>query len=145
MRNAVVKILVVDDYEPFSLFLHLKLQSRPALQIVSETSDGLQAVQKAEELQPDLILLDISLPKLNGIKAARQIRKSAPQSRIIFVSQESSPDLIQEALSSGTCGYVVKSKANHDLLANVDAALESRPPLGGALAHRFTNAMHAPR
>lgn len=134
MRNAVVQILVVDDYEPFRRFLHLKLQSRPELQIVSEASDGLQAVQKAEELQPDLILLDISLPKLNGIEAARQIRKSAPQSRIIFVSQESSPDLVQEALSLGTCGYVVKSKADHDLLATVDAALESSQLLSGAVA-----------
>jgi len=130
MRNAIVHILVVDDYEPFRRFLHLKLQSRPELQIVSEASDGLQAVQKAEELQPDVILLDISLPKLNGIEAARQIRKSAPQSRIIFVSQESSPDLVQEALSLGNCGYVVKSKADRDLLASVDAALESRELLG---------------
>jgi DNA-binding NarL/FixJ family response regulator len=72
----------------------------------------MQAVRKAEELQPDLILLDIGLPKLNGIEAARQIRKSAPQSRIIFVSQESSPDIVQEALSLGTCGYVVKAKPN---------------------------------
>ena len=130
MRNAIVHILVVDDYEPFRRFLHLKLQSRPELQIVSEASDGLQAVQKAEELQPDVILLDISLPKLNGIEAARQIRKSAPQSKIIFVSQESSPDLVQEALSLGNCGYVVRSKADRDLLASVDAALESRELLG---------------
>ena len=81
-----------------------------------------------------MILLDISLPRLNGIEAARQIRKSAPQSRIIFVSQESSPDLVQEAWSLGTCGYVVKSKADHDLLAAVDAALESSELLSGALA-----------
>lgn len=89
MRHAVVQILVVDDYEPFRRFLHWKLQSGPELRIVSEASDGLEAVRKAEELQPHLILLDIGLPKLNGIEAARQIRKSAPQSRIIFVSQES--------------------------------------------------------
>jgi DNA-binding NarL/FixJ family response regulator len=133
MSNAVVQILVVDDYEPFSRFLHLKLQSRPELQIVGEASDGLQAVQKAEELQPDLILLDIGLPKLNGIEAARQIRKSAPQSRIIFVSQESCPDIVQEALSLGACGYVVKSEAEHDLLATVDAVLEGSQFLNGAL------------
>ncbi len=126
MHHAVVQILVVDDYEPFRRFLHRKLQSRPELQIVSEASDGVQAVRKAEELQPDLILLDIGLPKLNGIEAARQIRKSAPRSRIIFVSQESSPDIVQEALSLGTCGYVVKSEAEHDLLATVDAVLECR-------------------
>jgi DNA-binding NarL/FixJ family response regulator len=89
-----VQILVVDDYEPFRRFLHRKLQSRPKLQIVGEAADGLQAVHQAEELHPDLILLDIGLPKLNGIEAARQIRKSAPQSRIIFVSQESSPNIV---------------------------------------------------
>jgi DNA-binding NarL/FixJ family response regulator len=134
MCHAVVQILVVDDYEPFRRFLHRKLQSRPELQIVSEASDGLQAVQQAEELQPDLILLDIGLPKLNGIEAARRIRKSAPQSRIIFVSEESSPDIVQEALSLGTCAYVVKSKAGHDLLATVDAVLEGSHFLSGTLA-----------
>jgi DNA-binding NarL/FixJ family response regulator len=133
MRHAVVQILVVDDFEPFRRFLHFKLQSRPESQIVGEASDGLQAVRKAEELQPDLILLDIGLPKLNGIEAARQIRKSAPQSRIIFVTQESSPDIVLEALSLGTCGYVVKSKAEHDLLTTVDAVLEGSPFLSGAL------------
>jgi DNA-binding NarL/FixJ family response regulator len=143
MRKAVVQILVVDDYEPFRRFLHLKLQSRPELQIVSVASDGLQAVQKAEELQPDLILLDIGLPKLNGIEAARQIRKSAPQSRIIFVSQESSPDIVQEALSLGTCGYVVKSKADHDLLATVDAVLEAASFSAVHWQEQFTNAMHS--
>jgi DNA-binding NarL/FixJ family response regulator len=134
MRNGIVQILVVDDFEPFRRFLHWKLQSRPKWHIVSEASDGLQAVRKAQELQPDLILLDIGLPKLNGIEAARQIRESAPQSRIIFVSQESSPDIVQEALSLGTCGYVVKSKAEHDLLATVDEVLEGSQFLGGALA-----------
>jgi DNA-binding NarL/FixJ family response regulator len=122
LATSPVRVLVVDDYEPIRRFLRLKLQSRPELQIVSEASDGLQAVHQAEELQPDLILLDIGLPKLNGIEAARKIRRSAPQARIIFVSQESSPEIVQEALSLGT-GYVVKSKAEHDLLATLDAVL----------------------
>jgi len=89
-----------------------------------------------------LILLDIGLPKLNGIEAARQIRKSAPQSRIIFVSQESSLDIVQEAISLGTCRYDVKSKAEHDILATVDAVLEGRQFLRGASAEQFTDAIH---
>ena len=91
--------------------------------MVSEASDGLEAVQKAEELKPDLILLDIGLPSLNGIAAARQIRKLSPESKIIFVSQESSADIIQEALNLGAWAYVLKTRAQSDLPAAVDAVL----------------------
>jgi DNA-binding NarL/FixJ family response regulator len=112
------------------------LQTRLELRILAEAADGLEAVQKAQELKPDLILLDIGLPTLNGIEAARQIRKFAPESKIIFVSQESSADIVQEALSLGTCGYVVKSQAQSDLLAAVDAVLEGRQFLGGGLTRR---------
>src|ERR1700691_1398239 len=94
---ASVRVLVVDDYEPFRRFVCSTLAERPELLIVGETSDGLAAGQKAEELKPDLILLDVGLPTLNGIEAARQIRKIAPESKIIFVSQESSTDVVQEA------------------------------------------------
>ena len=76
--SRAIRILVVDDYEPFRRFLRLKLHSRPELQIVGEASDGLQAVQKAQELQPDLILLDIGLPRLNGIEAANWISRLIP-------------------------------------------------------------------
>src|SRR6266403_1640610 len=78
------------------------------LRVIGEVSDGLEAVQKCVELQPDLILLDISLPSLNGIKAARQIRRLVPESKVIFLTQESSVDVVQEALSLGAQGYVVK-------------------------------------
>jgi DNA-binding NarL/FixJ family response regulator len=76
------------------------------LQVIGEVSDGLEAVQKAEELQPDLIVLDIGLPTLDGIEAARRIRKFSPESKIVFLSQESSADVVQEAFSLGTLGYV---------------------------------------
>jgi DNA-binding NarL/FixJ family response regulator len=99
------------------------LEKRSELQVICEVSDGMEAVQKAEELKPDLILLDIGLPKLNGIEAARQIRKLSPQSKIIFVSQESSADMVQAALSSGALGYVVKTRAGSDLLAAIEAAI----------------------
>jgi DNA-binding NarL/FixJ family response regulator len=96
---------VVDDYEPFRRLARSTLRKRPALQIVGEASDGLAAVRQAEELKPDLILLDIGLPGLNGLRAAREIRKLSPDSKIIFVSQESSPDVVQEALSLGAQGW----------------------------------------
>jgi DNA-binding NarL/FixJ family response regulator len=93
------------------------------LQIVGEVSDGLEAIQKAVELHPDLIVLDIGLPSLNGIETARQIRKLVPESKIIFLTQESSPDVVQEALSLGARGYVAKTKAHVDLFAAVEAVL----------------------
>lgn len=96
------------------------------MQVICEVSNGLEAVQKAEELKPDLILLDIGLPGLNGIEAARQIRQLATQSKIIFVSQESSPEVVQEALSLGAWGYIVKPRAASELMAAVEAVLEGR-------------------
>jgi DNA-binding NarL/FixJ family response regulator len=96
------------------------------LKIICEVSDGVEAVQKAEELKPDLMVLDLGIPTLNGIEAARQIRKVAPESKIIFVSVESSADVVQEALSSGGLGYVAKTKVGSDLLVAVETVLEGR-------------------
>lgn len=121
-----VRVLVVEDFEPFRRYVCSMMGDGSQLQVICEVSDGLEAVQKAQELQPDLILLDIGLPGLNGIGAARQIRKLAPQSKVLFVSQESSADVIEEALSSGALGYVVKAHAGNELLVAVEAAREGR-------------------
>jgi DNA-binding NarL/FixJ family response regulator len=102
------------------------LGTKPQLQVIGEVSDGLEAVHKAEEFKPDLILLDIGLPTLNGIAAARQIRKLSPESKIVFVSQESNADIVKEALSMGAEGYVVKTSAASDLLTAVEAICEGR-------------------
>ena len=115
----LVRVLLVDDFDAFRSFIRTALQGTQ-LQIIAEVSDGLEAVQKAEELQPDLILLDIGLPTLNGIEAARRIRKLAPRSKILFLSQESSADVIEEALKFGV-GYVIKTHAGSDLLATIEA------------------------
>jgi DNA-binding NarL/FixJ family response regulator len=119
-----VRILVVDDFEGFRRLICSTLGNRKDLQVIREASDGLEAVHKADELRPDLILLDISLPTLDGLTAARQIRKIAPESKIIFVSIESSPDLVQEAFSLGAAGYVLKTRIRSDLLAAVEGALK---------------------
>ncbi len=129
-----VRILVVEDFAPFRQFVCSMLGERPGLQVICEASDGLEAVQKAEELKPDLILLDIGLPTLNGIEAARRIRKLAPESKILFVSQESSPDVVQAALSLGALAYVVKAHAGSDLLAAVEAVCQGRQFVGRGLS-----------
>ncbi len=94
-----MRVLVVEDSAPFWPFIRSTLAERPDVQVIGEVADGLEAVQKAELLEPDLVLLDIGLPTLNGIEAARQIRKLAPASKIIFVSQESSCEVVQGALN----------------------------------------------
>jgi DNA-binding NarL/FixJ family response regulator len=118
-----VRVLIVEDFVPFRQFICSTLAKKPELQLIGEASDGLEAVQKADELKPDLILLDIGLPSLNGIDAARQIRKLSPESKIIFLSQESSADVIEAALSLGAWAYVVKTRAESDLLAAIDSVL----------------------
>src|ERR1700756_3503405 len=115
MERSTIRFIVVEDFAPFRQFICKTMAKWSHLQIICEVSDGLEAVQKATELKPDLILLDIGLPGLNGIEAARQIRKIVPESKIIFLSQESSVEVLQEALGLGARGYVVKTKAGNDL------------------------------
>lgn len=121
-----LRVLLVEDSTPFRRFIRSTLARREDLKIICEVSDGQEAVQKAEELKPDLILLDIGLPTLNGIEAARRIRELSPESRIIFLTQESSPEVVQMALDLGAWGYVRKVTAGSDLLAAVDAVLAGR-------------------
>lgn len=98
----------------------------PEWQVIDEASDGLEAVQKAGELKPDLILVDIGLPKLNGIEAARQIRQLSPNSKIVFLSTDNSLGVVKVALSTGTQGYVDKAHAQTDLIPAIDAALHGK-------------------
>jgi DNA-binding NarL/FixJ family response regulator len=108
---------------------------------VCEVSDGLEAVRKAEELQPDLIVLDIGLPGINGLEAARRIHKSCPASRILFLSLESDANVVQESLRVGALGYVDKKRAEVDLLAAVEAVSEgSRYVSSGLSADNCTAA-----
>jgi DNA-binding NarL/FixJ family response regulator len=125
LQVSAVRILVVDDFQNFRQFVVALLGKRPELQVVGEASDGPEAIQKAVELRPDLILLDIGLPSLNGIEVARQMRSLVPESKIIFLTQESSSDLVQEALSLGARGFVTKAKV-HDLFAAVEAVLSGK-------------------
>lgn len=132
--RAPIRILVVDDYAPWRRFERLALLAHNELQIVGECSDGSEAIQKAEELQPDLILLDISLPTLNGIEAARRIQQVSPNSKILFVTQNPSRDIAEEALSTGAQGYVVKSNGASELLPAIKAVLEGKRFISASVA-----------
>ena len=126
------RVLVVEDFAPFRRYVCAALTNMRNVEVVGEASDGAEAVRKAVELKPDLILLDIGLPKLNGIEVARQVRELAPQSRIIFLSQESSPDIIQEALRSGGLGYITKIMAGIELLPAVKSVVSGRLFVGNS-------------
>ena len=119
------KILVVEDFQKFRQFIVSTLLQRGEFQI-AEASDGLQALQKVEAQRPDLVVLDVGLPNLNGIELARRLRRLNVPPKIVFLSQESSPEVVGEALNLGALGYVHKVRAGSDLLPAIEAAFEGR-------------------
>ena len=133
---SLIRILVVDDFKDWLRQVRLLLQSRPECQVIAEASDGSEAVQKAEELKPDLIVLDVGLPTLSGIEAARQIRQRSPNSKIIFLSQNSDLDVVRAALGTGALGYVRKINAGRELLPAMDAVLGGKQFVSSSLKGR---------
>jgi DNA-binding NarL/FixJ family response regulator len=125
-------ILVVEDFERFRQFVVSTLRQGAKFE-VAEASSGLEALQRIEEREPDLVLLDIGLPGLNGIEVARRLRRLAAPPKIVFISQESSPEIVREALNLGALGYVQKLRAQTDLLPAIEAALEGRRFLSSGL------------
>ena len=136
-----LKILVVEDHARFRHLTCAALQRRAEFQTV-EAADGLEALQKADELQPDLILLDINMPEMHGFEVARRIRRLAPRARLVFLSHESSAEIVRTALSLGADGYVQKISAATDLLAAIDAVLAGRRFVSGSVA--FAEPIEAP-
>jgi DNA-binding NarL/FixJ family response regulator len=119
----VVRILVVEDNSFWQEVIVRKLQEQRNLRVIAIVADGLAAVHNAEELQPDLVLLDIGLPSLNGIEVAKRLRKVAPAARILLVSGESDSDIIGEGLRIGALGYVHKPNVGSELLPAIQAVL----------------------
>jgi len=134
MAGSITRVLVVDDYEPWRKFYSTVLGKQPHLKIIGYASDGLEAVQQAQELQPDLILMDIGLPTLNGVDAVRQIRQVSPTSRILFVSENRSAEVVEMALSTGAEGYVVKEDAGSKLLPAIEVVLEGKRFVSASVA-----------
>ena len=122
-RNGKVRTLIVDDNPTWRLTLTECVACHAEMEIVGEAVDGLEAVRCAQKLHPDLVLLDIGLPNLNGIEAARRIAKISPQSKILFVTENRDPDIVQEALSSGSRGYLFKANVASDLPRALDTVL----------------------
>jgi CheY-like chemotaxis protein len=124
-------VLLVDDFARHREVVRAMLRTSHDLQIVGEAADGPEAVRMAEELQPDVIVLDLNLPSLSGLAAARRIRKLSPGSKIIMASEECSDDIVQEAVRSGVVGYVKKSAMVEQLIPTIKAVLQGNRLLLG--------------
>lgn len=120
---AVIRVLVVDDYAPWREMVISAFRTREDIKIVAEANDGLSAIGKALEFHPDVVVLDIGLPDMTGIEVARRILQSAPQTKILFLTENTTKETVTEALRLGARAYVVKSSAARDLLPALDAVL----------------------
>jgi len=129
-----IRILLVDDHPIVRQGLKTLLAGHPGWEVIGEASDGMEAVDKADHLQPDVMVLDVTMPRMNGLEACRLIRQKAPGMEILFVTQHDSPQMMREALEAGARGYVVKSNAARDLLEAVEAVSQHR--VFTALNHR---------
>ena len=118
-------VLIADDFGPFRRLVRGKLLKN-GFQVIAEAPNGQVAVERAAEMQPSLVLLDVSMPTMNGIDAATQIRSVAAEAKIVFLSQHTDPEFVEAALGSGAVGYVYKSALSRDLIPAIEAVLESK-------------------
>jgi DNA-binding NarL/FixJ family response regulator len=130
----IFRVLVVDDHEAWRRYVSTALGRNLRLQVIGEVADGLEAVQTAARLKPDLTVLDVGLPTLNGIEVARRILTLAPDSKILFLSEHGSRDIVEVALRTGAHGYVFKSDAGAELLTAIEAIIEGKPFIGARFA-----------
>jgi DNA-binding NarL/FixJ family response regulator len=122
-----VRILIADDHELIRRGLVSALAERPDWSIVAEAADGRQASELAARLTPDIAVLDLTMPELNGLDATRQIRAATPKTRILIVTAHESEQLIRDVLDAGAMGYVLKSDAGRVLVQAIEALLDERP------------------
>src|SRR5580704_2731143 len=135
-----VRILVADDHHVVRTGLRALLESKSGWQVCAEAANGREAVEKARELKPDVAVLDIGMPLLNGVEATRQIRKLSPKTEILILTMHDSDLLVQEVLEAGALGYILKDDADRNLIAAVDALRQHKPYLSSRVSEAASNA-----
>lgn len=128
------QVLVVDDHKPWRALIVETIGQMEGVLVVGEAADGLSAVQHAKRLSPDLIVLDIGLPVLNGIEAIKRIRADSPCSKILCLSENHALDIVETALEAGATGYLLKHDAGSDLLPAIEAVLQGKRFVSAGLA-----------
>jgi two-component system, NarL family, nitrate/nitrite response regulator NarL len=129
-----IKILVVDDFAQWRSMLRSLLEAHSGFQIIAEATNGWEAIKKAAQLRPDVVLLDIGMPPLNGLEAAPRIRRASPDSEIIFLTQQQDDDIRTAALATGAAGYLLKSDPACELVSPIHAAMDSAQPHRAAMS-----------
>jgi DNA-binding NarL/FixJ family response regulator len=144
--TATTRILLVDDHPIVREGLRTVLQRRTGWEVVGEASNGVEALEQVERLQPDVMVLDITMPRLNGLEVCRLSRQKTPATEVLFVTQHDSPQMMKEAMNVGAKGYVVKSNAARDLVHAIEAVSQhrtftalARPGSGGSLEPAVPN------
>jgi DNA-binding NarL/FixJ family response regulator len=132
---VTAQIMLVDDYKPWRLKLRSILEAIPGFRVVGEAGDAFEAIEKAGRLLPDIVLLDIGMPILNGLEAAPRIRRASPRSKLIFLTQEQDSEVRSAALAAGAEGYLLKSRVHTELRSAIKAALQSLSPCPPAEFH----------
>jgi len=131
---APLRILVADDHQVVRTGLRALLESKAGWQVCAEAANGREAVEKAGELQPDVAILDIGMPLLNGVDATRQIRKVSPLTEILILTMHDSEHMIQSVLDAGAHGYILKDDADRNLLAAVESLRKHKPYLSSRVS-----------
>jgi DNA-binding NarL/FixJ family response regulator len=129
-----VRILVADDHHVVRTGLRALLESKTGWQVCAEAANGREAVEKAGQLKPDVAVLDIGMPLLNGVEATRQIRKLSPKTEVLILTMHDSELLVQEVLGAGAHGYILKDDADRNLIAAVDALRRHKPYLSSRVS-----------
>jgi DNA-binding NarL/FixJ family response regulator len=139
-----VRILVADDHQVVRTGLRALIESHPGWKVCAEAANGREAVEKASQYKPDVAVLDIGMPLLNGVEATRQIRKLSPQTEVLILSMHDSELLIQEVLEAGAHGYILKDDADRNLISAVDALRRHEPYLSLRVSQAASKAVLAP-